>query len=399
MQGPVQEPLVSALAAPRSVSILGATGSVGRSTVDLIRGHRGMFAVRALTANKNVMLLAEQARALGAELAVIADENLYEDLKDALAGSGVTAAAGHAAVNEAAAMSCDWVMAAIVGAAGVESTLAAIRQGATVALANKESLVCAGPFMMEAVRKSGATLLPVDSEHNAVFQVFDGQCRAGIRRIILTASGGPFLRRAREELAHVTPEEAIRHPNWSMGAKISVDSATMMNKALEIIEASYLFNLESEKIDVLIHPQSIVHSMVEYIDGSILSQMGAPDMRTPIAHTLAWPERMETTGDRLNLRKKLNFEFEPIDIERFYSVRLARESLKAGGGYPAALNAANEIAVAAFLQKKLGFSLIEKVSEEVLQTMKIGAISTLNDVFAADAEARAIAADVIQALK
>ena len=386
-------------AQPRSVTILGSTGSIGKSTVDLLQGHRGKFHVRALTANKNVTLLAQQARALNAELAVVADETLYNDLKSALSGTGIRAAAGAAAVLEAAELPSDWIMAAIVGAAGVEATLRAIRQGSTVALANKEALVCAGPFMMEAVAKSGATLLPVDSEHNAVFQVFDSQHRAGIRRIILTASGGPFLRRSRDSLETVTPAEAIRHPNWAMGAKISVDSATMMNKSLEVIEAAYLFNLPSEQIDVLVHPQSLVHSMVEYIDGSILSQMGAPDMRTPIAHTLAWPARVETTGDKLDLTKNITFSFEPIDIERFYALKLARQALKAGLGYPTALNAANEVAVEAFLAGRLKFSDIEKVSERVLQSIKIKAISDLNGIFALDGEARAIAATAIQALK
>ena len=397
MAQPSQNPTPQA--APRSLTILGSTGSVGRSTIDLINGHRGKFTVKALTANKNVELLAKQARDLKAELAVVADETLYNDLKKALEGSNVKAAAGHNAVIEAAGLSCDWVMAAIVGAAGVESTLKAIQQGKTVALANKESLVCAGPFMMDAVRKSGATLLPVDSEHNAVFQVFDNKHRAGIRRVILTASGGPFLRKTRAELAGVTPEQAIRHPNWAMGAKISVDSATMMNKSLEIIEAAYLFNLKSEQIDVLIHPQSIVHSMVEYLDGSILSQMGAPDMRTPIAHTLAWPERVETTGEKLDLSKNINFSFEPIDTNRFYAINIARQALRAGAGHPTVLNAANEVAVEAFLAKKLEFAAIERISEQVLQTVKIKAISDINDVFALDAEARSIAAEVIQALK
>ncbi|HYD19764.1 MAG TPA: 1-deoxy-D-xylulose-5-phosphate reductoisomerase [Patescibacteria group bacterium] len=384
---------------PRSVSILGSTGSIGKSTIDLLMGHREKFRVRALTANKNVALLAEQARALQSEVAVVADEASYLALKAALSGTGIRVAAGSEAVLEAASHPADWVMAAIVGSAGVEATLAAIRQGRTVALANKEALVCAGPFMMDAVAKSGATLLPVDSEHNAVFQVFDPVRREGIRRIILTASGGPFLRRSRESLHDVTPAEAIRHPNWSMGAKISVDSATMMNKSLEIIEASYLFNLPSEQIDVMIHPQSLVHSMVEYIDGSILSQMGAPDMRTPIAHTLAWPARLRTMGDRLDLTQKMSFEFEPIDTERFYAVNIARNALKAGIGYPTVLNAANEVAVDAFLRGVIRFTAIENVSDKVLQTIKIKAISGITDIFSLDAEARAIAAAVIQAVK
>jgi 1-deoxy-D-xylulose-5-phosphate reductoisomerase len=384
--------------ASKTVTILGSTGSVGRSTVDLIKGHPGKFRVQALTAYKNVDLLAQQARELGAKLAVIGDESQHAALKTALAATGIRTAAGENAVIEAAAQPSDWIMAAIVGAAGVRATLEAIRQGRTVALANKESLVCAGDFMIEAVKKSGAVLLPVDSEHNAVFQVFDAE-RRGIKRIILTASGGPFLRRSRAELAGIAPEEAVKHPTWAMGAKISIDSATMMNKSLEIIEAAYLFNLKNEQIDVLIHPQSVVHSMVEYIDGSILSQMGAPDMRTPIAYTMAWPERIKTTGETLNLNKDLNLNFEPIDTERFYAVKLARQCLEAGGGRPAVLNAANEVAVEAFLQRKIAFSAIEEVAEKALQKLPARPISTLEDVFAIDRETRTIAASIVTALK
>ncbi len=391
-------PLPSLGKQPKTVTILGSTGSVGRSTVDLIAGHREKFKVRALTAHKNVLLLAKQARELGAEYAVIADETLYGDLKKALEGTAVKVEAGYQAVVAAAGIPADWVMAAIVGAAGVESTLKAIQQGTTVALANKESLVCAGPFMMEAVQKYGATLLPVDSEHNAVFQVLNIEQHEQIKRIILTASGGPFLRKTRDELRGVTPEQAVKHPTWSMGAKISVDSATMMNKSLEIIEASYLFNLEREKIEVLIHPQSIVHSMVEYIDGSILSQMGAPDMRTPIAHTLAWPQRMETTGDTLNLMNNINLSFEPIDLKRFPSVKMAREVLHAGQGAPAVFNAANEVAVEAFLSRKLKFSEIESVVGEVLQVTPIQPISSLQSLFQLDLDARRIASKVIAGL-
>jgi 1-deoxy-D-xylulose-5-phosphate reductoisomerase len=374
----------------KTVTILGSTGSVGRSTLDLIAGHRDKFKIRALTAHKNAELLARQARELNAEYAVIADESLYGNLKTLLEGTKVRVEAGHKAVVAAAGLPADWIMAAIVGAAGVEATLRAIQQGTTVALANKESLVCAGPFMMEAVQKYGATLLPVDSEHNAVFQVFNDK-RTQIKRIILTASGGPFLRKTREELSSVTPEQAIKHPTWSMGAKISVDSATMMNKSLEIIEAGYLFKLKPEAIEVLIHPQSIVHSMVEYIDGSILSQMGAPDMRTPIAHTLAWPERMQTTGETLDLSKNINLSFEPIDLKRFPSVKLAQDVLRTGSGAPTVFNAANESAVAAFLARKLKFSEIESVVGSVLQNMLIPAVSTLEDIFNLDIEARRIA--------
>jgi len=387
-------PQISPQAQPRSVTILGSTGSVGRNTVDLINGHRSKFQVKALTANKNVELLAKQARELRAELAVVADEKLYTDLKKALDGSGVKVAAGHKAVIEAAEVSCDWVMAAIVGAVGVEATLKAIQQGRTVALANKESLVCAGPFMMEAVQKHGAVLLPVDSEHNAIFQVLNVEQHAQVKKIILTASGGPFLRKTREELHEITPEQAVQHPTWSMGAKISVDSATMMNKSLEIIEASYLFHLKSEKIEVLIHPQSVVHSMVEYIDGSVLSQMGAPDMRTPIAHALAWPERMETTGNFL-LMNNLNLTFEQIDLARFSAINMARQVLASGPAAATVFNAANEAAVAAFLGRKLKFSEIERIIGQVLQTMSLAPISSLQAIVDLDRDARRIAENVI----
>lgn len=380
----------------KTVTILGSTGSVGRSTLDLIAGHCEKFKVVALTANRNVSLLAQQARDFNAEHAVIADESLYGELKQALAGTNIKAAAGHKAVVEAAGIPADWIMAAIVGAAGVESTLRAIQQGTTVALANKESLVCAGPFMMDAIEKYGTTLLPVDSEHNAVFQVLNPAQLSQVKRIILTASGGPFLRKTREELANITPEQAVKHPTWSMGQKISVDSATMMNKSLEIIEASYLFKVKSEKIEVLIHPQSIVHSMVEYIDGSILSQMGAPDMRTPIANTLAWPKRMATTGDMLDLKNKINLSFELIDLERFPAVKMAREVLQAGASASTVFNAANEVAVSAFLAHHLKFSEIEDVVSETLQKTDIHPISTLDAVFQADSNARRIAEKVIE---
>jgi len=383
----------------RSVSILGATGSIGKSTVDLLAGHRDRFRTEVLTGHKNVTLLAEQARRLGAAAAVIGDESLYQDLKAALSGSGIEVAAGAQAVIDAAARPADWIMAAIVGTAGLRPTLAAIAQGRTVALANKESIVAAGPLMLEAVKAAGTTLLPVDSEHNAVFQVLDPAQRGGIARIILTASGGPFLRKSRTDLAAITPAEAVRHPNWSMGAKISVDSATMMNKSLEIIEASYLFDLPDEKIDALIHPQSIVHSMVEYIDGSILAQMGAADMRTPIAHTLGWPVRIETTGQRLDLSGVLSMQFEPVDTARFPAIALARGAVRAGVGYPVVLNAANEIAVEAFLGGKLTFDKIEKLSEEALQRVVIERISGLDDVIALDATARTIAENALGALQ
>ncbi len=380
----------------KTVSVLGSTGSVGRNTLDLVASRRERYKVVALTAHTNVQLLAGQARDLNAEHAVIADETLYGDLKQALAGTKTKAAAGAQAVVDAAGIPADWIMAAIVGAAGVSSTLRAIEQGTTVALANKESLVCAGPFMMNAVEKHGTTLLPVDSEHNAIFQVLNPAQRDGIKRLILTASGGPFLRKTRTELQDITPEQAVKHPTWAMGRKISIDSATMMNKSLEIIEASYLFKAKHEQIDVVIHPQSIVHSMVEYIDGSVLSQMGAPDMRTPIANTLAWPERMKTTGDTLSFINQINLSFEQIDIVRFPSIKMARDVLQANS--PAAstiFNAANEAAVAAFLARRLKFSEIESVVGETLQTADIPSVSSLDMIFQTDTDARRIAEKVI----
>lgn len=384
---------------PKTVTVLGATGSIGRNTVDLLKAYRDRFSVEALTAHRNVALLAQQARELGARTAVIADEGLYHALKSALSGTGIEAAAGDHAVVDAARMPADWTMASIVGIAGMAPTLAAIQRGKTVALANKESLVAGGKVMMKAVQKSGAQLLPVDSEHNAIFQVLNPAQRNALTRIILTASGGPFLRKERGDLAAVTPAEAVRHPNWSMGAKVSIDSATMMNKALEIIEASYLFNLKSEKIDAVIHPQSIVHSMVEYDDGSILAQMGAPDMRTPILHTLAWPERLETTGQKLDLNNIINLTFEPIDIKRFIAMKLVRDVLEAEAGMAIAFNAANEIAVEAFLAGKIKFTEIENVTEDVLQRTVADAISGLEDVLQGDRQARMLAAGAVAGLQ
>jgi 1-deoxy-D-xylulose-5-phosphate reductoisomerase len=384
---------------PKAVTVLGSTGSIGRNTVDLLTTYRDRFSVQALTAHRNVALLAQQAKDLGAKRAVIAEEGLYQDLKTALSGSNIEAAAGTSAVVEAAQMPSDWTMASIVGTAGMAPTLAAIQRGKTVALANKESLVAAGSIMMNAVRKSGTTLLPVDSEHNAIFQVLNPAQREALTRIILTASGGPFLKKKRSELADITPAEAVRHPNWSMGAKVSVDSATMMNKALEIIEASYLFDLKSEKIDVVIHPQSIIHSMVEYDDGSILAQMGAPDMRTPILHTLAWPGRLETTGNRLNLNNNININFEPVDTKRFIAMKLVRDVLQAGAGMAIAFNAANEVAVEAFLGGNIKFTEIENVTEDILQRTATSAISSLEGVMQADLQARKLAAEAVTGLQ
>ena len=379
---------------PRTISILGSTGSVGCSTIDLVRRDPGSYRVEALTARRNVALLAEQARTLGAACAVIADAALYDDLRRALAGTGTEAAAGPGAVAEAAARPADWIMAAIVGAAGLAPTLEGIRQGSTIALANKESLVCAGDVMLAAVARSGAVLLPVDSEHNAIFQVFDSEQRPGIEKITLTASGGPFLNMTAEEMKDVTPAAAVAHPNWDMGAKISVDSATMMNKGLELIEAHYLFAMPEDRIDVLVHPQSIIHSMVSYVDGSVLAQLGTPDMRTPIAYTLGWPKRIAAPSERLKLDEIAKLTFEAPDTVRFPALRLAREALMAGQSCPTVLNAANETAVEGFLSGRLGFPDIAAVVEETLSRIPRSPVRSIGDVVAVDREARACAAAV-----
>ncbi len=379
----------------RRVTILGSTGSVGSNTVDLIERNRDRFEVEALTANRNVDLLAEQALRLRPRLAAVADPESYPALKSALAGSGIECAGGAEAVVTAAARPAEWVMAAIVGACGLEPILAAAERGAMVAFANKECLVSAGPLMMDRVRRCGATLLPVDSEHNAIYQVLDSKAKNSIEKLILTASGGPFRTADMETMERATPEQAVAHPTWDMGAKISIDSATMMNKGLEIIEASYLFGLPSEQIDVLVHPQSVIHSLVSYVDGSVLAQLGMPDMRTPIAYTLAWPERMETPCQRLDLGEVARLDFEAPDPVRFPALRLARETLVAGGGAPAILNAANEIAVSAFLDRRIGFLEIVRVVEATLEAVANRPIESLSDVAEIDAEARRHAVSVL----
>jgi len=375
----------------RRVTILGSTGSVGCQTIDLIARAPEKYEVVALTAHKNLAKLVEQARLLKPEMVVIADESQYRALKDALADTSVAVAAGEAAVVEAAEADSDWVMSAIVGAAGLPGTVAAAKRGATIAFANKETLVCAGPLMMNLVANCGAHLLPVDSEHNAIWQVFDFENPEGISRLILTASGGPFRTVSREAMAPVTPEQAVKHPVWSMGAKISVDSATLMNKALEVIEAHFLFHMPPEKIDVLVHPQSIIHSMVEYEDGSVLAQMGTPDMRTPIGYTLAWPERMATPAAKLDLAKIGQLTFEAPDPVKFPALRFAREAMKKGGTAPAILNAANEVAVQAFLDKKIGFLDIEAVNEAALNGIAAVALTDLRLLAEVDGAARRFA--------
>jgi len=382
----------------RSVTILGSTGSVGCSTIDLIERDRERYRVVALTANSNVALLAEQARRLEPELVVVGDPRCKDALADALAGSSVRIGAGPEALVEAASMPADWVMAAIVGAAGLRPTLAAVEQGGIVGLANKECLVCAGELMIDAVRRAKTTLLPVDSEHNAIFQVFDFDRPEGISQIILTASGGPFRMRERHALAAITPEEAVKHPNWSMGAKISVDSATMMNKGLEVIEAFHLFPIGEAQIEVLVHPQSVIHSMVEYRDGSVLAQLGSPDMRTPIAHTLAWPERIDAPVERLDFVTIGSLDFEAPDPERFPALRMARHALQTGGSGPTILNAANEVAVDAFLHRRIGFLEMTEVVEEVLDALPGHPLGGLEDVFEADRSARERAGRLVKAL-
>lgn len=378
--------------AARRVTILGSTGSVGTRTVELVARDPERFPVEALTANRNVALLARQARDLRARLAVVADSALYTDLKDALSGTGIEVAAGPQAVVEAAGRPADWVMAAIVGAAGLEPVLAAIRRGALVAFANKEVLVCAGALMMEEVRAHGATLLPVDSEHSAIYQVFDFDRLDQISRIILTASGGPFRSRDRAFMATATRAQAVAHPTWEMGAKISVDSATMMNKGLELIEAHFLFGVPENKIDILVHPQSVIHSLVEYVDGSVLAQLGTPDMRTPIAYALGWPERIETPADRLDLVRASTLTFEAPDPVRFPALGLARRALQSGGCAPTVLSAANEVAVAAFLAEQIGFLDIERVVEETMAALPHHDLRDLDVLRHSDAEARRVAA-------
>ena len=355
--------------AGRSVVVLGSTGSVGVSTLDLLAQSGDAVDVRALTAGRNVAKLCEQALRWRPAVAVIEDESLLPELRDRLAGSGIVCAGGAAAIVEAAGQGVDWVMSAIVGTAGLAPTLAAARAGSTIGLANKESLVCAGPALLSISRAAGGCVIPVDSEHSAIFQVFAPESRAQIRRLILTASGGPFRSWTRDAMETVTREQAVAHPNWSMGAKISVDSATMMNKGLEMIEASYLFSMPADQIDVIIHPQSVVHSLVEYADGSTLAQLGPPDMRAPIAYAWSWPGRMRWAADSLDLAAYGSLTFEAPDPVRFPALTIARRALEAGAGAPAAMNAANEVAVAAFLDRRLPFLDIARVVSETLEQL------------------------------
>ena len=389
------EPSATATGA-RRISILGATGSIGMSTADLVRRNPEKFDVSVLTANRNVQDLAALARELRPSLAIVADETAYADLKQALADTDIEVAAGADALVDAAQEPVDLTVSGIVGAAGLEATLAAIRQGAIVALANKECLVCAGDLVLEECARSGTTLLPLDSEHNAIFQVFETENAKDVEKLILTASGGPFRTWSRDQMAAATPEQAIAHPNWDMGRKISVDSATMMNKGLELIEAAYLFPVLPRNIDVLVHPQSVVHSMVAYVDGSVLAQLGPADMRVPIAHALAWPSRMNTPVDRLDLAEIGSLDFKAPDDVRFPAISLARQALETGQGATAVLNAANEVAVQSFLDNLIGFLDIAELVHSVLDSVEAYSVSTLDDFRALDTETRAVAESLVK---
>ncbi|MBL94967.1 MAG: 1-deoxy-D-xylulose 5-phosphate reductoisomerase [Alphaproteobacteria bacterium MarineAlpha3_Bin5] len=381
--------------APRTITILGSTGSVGVSTVDLLMRNSNNYLVDTLTANQNVTLLAEQAEQLNAKNVVIADETKYLELKDYLSGKGINIAAGTDSLIEAVDRPTDIVMAAIVGAAGLEPTLRAVQNGTVIALANKECLVSAGNLFCSEVARYGAQLIPVDSEHSAIFQVLDVNSADKISRIIVTASGGPFRNTSIAEMKNASPAEAIAHPNWDMGEKISIDSATMMNKGLELIEAFHLFPVSEKQIEVVVHPESIVHSLVEYVDGSVLAQLGSPDMRTPIAYALAWPKRMEAPSERLNLWKVGTLNFELPDENRFPALRLAREALKTGGSAPTILNAANEIAVDAFLNNRIGFLDIAMIVEKTLSSIETETLLSIEDVIQADTIGRRIANNMV----
>jgi 1-deoxy-D-xylulose-5-phosphate reductoisomerase len=384
---------------PKSVTLLGATGSIGSSTVDLLRQDPGRYRVEAVTAHRNAAALAQLAREFGARFAAVADPAAYDALKDALSGSGIEAGAGADAIVEAAQRPADWVMAAITGATSLRPTLAAAERGATVALANKECLVCAGALFMRHAAAAGARVLPVDSEHNAIFQALGAGRREDVRRIILTASGGPFRTLPLEAIRKATLEQALKHPTWTMGQKVTIDSATLMNKGLELIEAHHLFALGPEALDVVVHPQSVIHGLVEYRDGSVVAQLGSPDMRIPIAHCLAWPVRMGTPAARLDLAQLATLTFEEPDPIRFPALALARRALAVGGAAPTILNAANEIAVREFIDRKLGFGGIPALVEATLDAAeREGAMAepqSVEEALAVDHNARRLAANLL----
>ncbi|MBI5262039.1 MAG: 1-deoxy-D-xylulose-5-phosphate reductoisomerase [Bradyrhizobium sp.] len=388
-----------AAAAVRSVTVLGATGSIGDSTMDLLRASRDCYRVEALTANSNAQALAKLAREFGARFAAIADPAKLSELKEALAGTSTECGAGESAVIEAAARPADWVMAAVSGAAGLKPALAAVDRGATVALANKECLVCAGDFFMQRAAKASACILPADSEHNALFQALSSGNREELVRVIITASGGPFRTWKAADIEQATLAQALKHPNWSMGQKITIDSASMMNKGLEVIEASYLFGLTPDEIEVLVHPQSIVHGMVEFSDCSVVAQLGAPDMRTPIAHCLGWPDRIKGHAAKLDLAKIGQLTFEAPDFKRFPGLRLAYESLRTGRGATTVYNAANEVAVAAFIAGKIRFGaiarLVEATLEDWIRSGNLAPLGSADDAIAVDHKARNRAATLL----
>jgi 1-deoxy-D-xylulose-5-phosphate reductoisomerase len=383
----------------RSVTILGATGSIGASTVDLLKRERAHYRVEAVSANTNAAALAALAREVGARFAAVGDADAYRELKDELSGSGIEAAAGEGALVEAAQRPAQWVIGAIAGAAGLKPTLAAAERGAIVALANKECLVCAGGLFMRRAAAAGATVLPVDSEHNALFQAMSGSRRADVRRVILTASGGPFRTWSAAAIRAATPDQALKHPNWSMGPKVTIDSATLMNKGLEVIEAFHLFALRPDEIDVLLHPQSIVHGLVEFRDGSLIAQLGSPDMRIPIAHCLAWPERIDGPAARLDLAKVATLTFEDPDFIRFPALGLARRALETGGSAPTVLNAANEVAVAKFLSRELGFTgiaaLVAATLEAAVRRGLTREPASIEDALSVDQESRLLAVQLL----
>jgi 1-deoxy-D-xylulose-5-phosphate reductoisomerase len=383
----------------RTITILGATGSIGASTVDLIRREPERFRVESISARRNAAALAKIAREVGARHAVVADPAAYQELKSALSGSRVEAAAGEGALMEAAQRPADWVMAAISGSVGLKPTMAAIERGATVALANKECLVCAGSLFMRRAAMTGATVLPVDSEHNAVFQALGSGHRADVKRAILTASGGPFRTWSKDAIKAATPEQALRHPNWSMGPKVTIDSATLMNKGLELIEAHHLFALRPDEIDVLVHPQSVVHGLVEFRDGSVVAQLGSPDMRIPIAHCLAWPRRIDGPAARLDLAALRELTFENPDLDRFPALALARRAMETGGAAPTVLNAADEVAVGEFIGGRIGFTAIAALVEATLDAAaKRGLLAEpagIDAAMAVDHIARSLARDLL----
>ena len=399
MQFLAKSTMMTGKIAPRRLSIFGSTGSIGQNTLNVIdhMGGRDNFEISVLTGHGNVELLAQQAKSSGARLAVIANDRHYESLKSELSGSGIAVAAGKSGLMEAADCEADWVMAAIVGTAGLAPTLAAARRGADIALANKECLVSAGDLFIESVRNGGGKLLPVDSEHNAIFQVLEENQRHAVERVILTASGGPFRTSSLEEMANVTVESARAHPRWSMGLKISIDSASLFNKALEMIEAKHLFGLRSEQVEVIVHPQSVIHSMVGYTDGSVLAQLGAPDMRTAIGYALSHPRRANLPIERLDFAKLARLDFEAPDEKRFPALRLARLAMTRGGVQGAVLNGAKEVALEAFIDGRLPFLAMAEITEKVMDDLlSLPAAATMDDVFAVDKEARQRAAGLIQ---